>query len=399
MLTGQSIAWLIAISLWLTLGFCVQALVCWSQWRYLAGLLNAPDRTADPAAVAYGQRRALFQGLAYGEHILRIVIWLYTGVLLLLYAPFATAELGGAVGFVALFMLIDQLLRQVLPWARWKWMDRACGISRLGARDRLTDSLRQVALQTTIATAGALWVLWPLTVAASPWCWFLSTLCLVSGAGALLWGRPHLIEPLFNRFTALPDGELRTRLQAMMERCGTQLEQVWIVDSSRRSKLANAYFAGLGRRKRIVLFDTLIKQLPPAELEAVMAHELGHYACGHMRRYYAIQGGLLGVGFLGFGLLQPIVAPATSVYLWAVAAYVLLPALAWPLHPWFAWLRRRYEYEADAYAAHHAEREALVSALERLLKNNLGAPTMARGYMLFFATHPPADKRLLLLRT
>lgn len=398
MLTDHLAAWPVVISLWLALGLVVQALVCWSQWQHLGRLTSTPGNVLDATAIAYGQRRALFQWLGYVEQIMRIVFWLGAGVLVQLYSPFATFGIGGAVVFVALFMLVDQLLRQALPWARWKWVDRAFGLSRLRVGEMLADSLRQIALQIAIAVAAAFWILWPLVFTPSPWCWWLSALALVSGAAALHWGRPHLIEPLFHRFTALPDGELRTRLEAMMQRCDTQLEQVWVVDSSRRSKLANAYFAGLGRRKRVVLFDTLIEQLSPAELEAVMAHELGHYRCGHLRWYYTLMGGLIVGGYLCFGVLQPIIAPAMSIIVWAVCAYLLLPALAWPLQPGFAWLRRRYEYEADAYAARHAEPDALISALNQLLKNNLGAPTMATAYMLFYATHPPADKRLLQLQ-
>ncbi|GAB3677095.1 M48 family metalloprotease [Salinisphaera aquimarina] len=397
-MTGLSAGWLWAASLWLGLGLVLQAWICARQWQHLAGLSRASDTAAQPESIGYGQRRALFQWLVYLEQCLRVAFWLGAGALAASFQPFSTSGLAGALLFVVVFALIDQLLRLLLPWARWRWVDRAYGMSRMSGRELGADFLRRIGLQLVIAAMAAVWIVWPLALLDAPGGWWWSTVALLTGAAALFWGRPHLIEPLFNRFTALPNGELRDRLQAMMQRCGAQLEQVWVVDSSRRSKLANAYFAGLGRRKRVVLFDTLIAQLSPAELEAVMAHELGHYRCGHLRRYYLLQGTLLAGSFLLFGLLQPMIAPGLSSIVWAVAAYVLLPALAWPLQPWFAGLRRRYEYEADAYAARHAERDALVSALERLLKNNLGAPTMATAYMLFFATHPPADKRLLQLK-
>ncbi|MES1925952.1 M48 family metalloprotease [Salinisphaera sp. T31B1] len=384
------------LTAWLVTGLVIQAVVCAAQWRHL----NRLQRSGQFAgrACRYGQRRAVFQGLVFAERLARIGLWLGTGWLVVLHGLVATGGYLSGVAFAVVFAMADQALQRVLPWARWYWVERAAGVSTTTAATVIGDAARQWLTQTFTAFAGAVFVLWPFYTLGSAWQWPASGLCVVVGAGVLLWLRPQVIEPWFHRFTELPAGDLRSRLAALMHRCGAELDSVLVMDTSRRSRLANAQFTGWGRRKRVVLSDTLVAQLDPAELEAVMAHELGHFQCGHLRRYYGLQAVLLWLGWFVFGTLAPSFLASTEPAFAAAGAYLLLPALAWPLSPWFAALRRRYEYEADAFAAHHAGRGALLSALERLFANNLGAPTMARGYALMYATHPPADRRLARLR-
>ncbi|MES1928808.1 M48 family peptidase [Salinisphaera dokdonensis CL-ES53] len=388
---------LLVAGFWLVAGLAFEGVPCVRQWRHLAA--DTQSETPDAARRrVYGQRRALFQWLANLEGVLRVVFWLGLGLLAGLFDNLAVGGVVGVLGFVILFAVGDQLLREILPWARWWFIDRACGVSRSGPAEMASDSARRLALNTTIAALAGIWALWPFALLPFSMAWPLSGLLMICGMAALFWARPNLIDPLFHRFSPLECGELRERLEAMMQRCGTRLEDVLVVDSSRRSNLANAYFTGLGRQKRVVLFDTLIAHLSPAELEAVMAHELGHYRCGHLQRFYGSQALLLLGGYLALGALVAVAGVAVSPVVLAVAAYLLLPALGWPLKPWQSARKRRYEYEADDYAATHAERAALVSALERLLANNLNAPTMDRWYAAVFATHPPGDQRLQALR-
>jgi STE24 endopeptidase len=380
------------VATWLLAGLLFEAVVCARQWRHLAG-----DAPGTGSRSRYGQQRALFQWLAGVERIVRVVLWLATGALGALYASVEAYGEAGALVFVAVFAIADQLLCEVRAWARWWFAERAGGMSRSGMATVALDSGRRVALNAVIATLAAAWVLWPFSFWAFGWAWPISGGLLIAGAALLFWARPNLIAPLFERFKPLEAGELRQRLEAMMQRCGTHLEQVLVVDTSRRSRVANAYFTGLGRSKRVVLSDTLIAQLSAAELEAVMAHELGHYRCGHLQRFYASQAALLFGAYLALGAVAAMMnlspAPAELV----VAAYLLLPALGWPLQFWQSARRRRYEYEADAYAAEHADAAALISALEKLLANNLTAPTMDRWYAALFATHPPGASRLARL--
>ena len=380
---------------WLLLGLIFEAVPCLRQWQHLTRRRSGASNTRQ---TVYGQRRALFQWLGSLESVARVGLWLGAGALVALHSGLATGGAAGVLGFVVSFALVDQLLREILPWARWWFVERACGMSRSGPVTLAGDSARRLVLNAVIAVLAAAWVLWPFAVWPFVLAWPASGLLMIAGVAILFWVRPNVIDPLFQRFKPLEAGELRTRLDAMMQRCGSRLDDVLVVDSSRRSQMANAYFTGLGRSKRVVLFDTLIAHLSPAELEAVMAHELGHYRCGHLQRFYGAQAALLLAGYLGLGALAAGLGVAGSPVLLAVAAYVLLPALAWPLRPWQSAVRRRYEYEADAYAAHHAERAALASALEKLLANNLNAPTMDCWYAAVFATHPPGESRLQQLR-
>lgn len=396
----SGLPWTVAIVLavWLLAGLVLEAVLAWRQWRHLARV--EPGR--EPAAthcrrIRYGQRRALFQWLASAETVLRVAVWLGGGLSLLARAVTPDGWLSGVV-FVALFAAVDQLLGQPLRWGRWWAVERAFGTSRLDAAGMARDGLASGGLAVLLATLAAAWTLWPFGLLPAAVAWPLCGLLAIAAALAYFWARPNLIAPLFNRFTSLPAGALRERLAAMMTRSGAHLSDVRIMDGSRRSTLANAYFAGVGRSKRIVLLDTLMEQLPPAEIEAVLAHELGHFRCGHLQRYYGL---LFGLILAAVSLLPALLSAAgmeAAPVVMAAALFVLLPALAWPLRPLLSALKRRYEYEADAFAARHAEPAALVSALRRLLAHNLNAPTMDRWYAAFHATHPPGDERLSRLR-
>lgn len=388
-----------AIATWLLVGLIVEGLACLEQWRHLAA--QAEGWAGASTAIRYGQRRALFQWLSAVEKTVRVALWLVSGALVFLYDTFfpgagvpVVSVLLHVTGFVVAFALCDQLLREVVLIGRWYWVERACGMSIMAWPAVLADTLRRLLTQAVIALAAACALVWPLMIVGWPWQWLLSGVLLLAGSAVLYWVRPQLIEPLFHRFTVLAPGELRERLNAMMHRCGAELDNVLVMDTSRRSRLANAHFAGLGRRKRVVLSDTLIERLSPAELEAVVAHELGHFRCGHLHRYYGLQAVMLLSGYVVFGLLQSTMAPETTPAVWALSAYLLLPALAWPMKPVFAYMRRQYEYEADAFAARYAQRSALISALKQLLSANLGAATMATNYARYYATHPPGDIRL-----
>lgn len=398
MLTMTTIA--IALAVWLVTGLLFEAVLCLRQWRHLesrrvdAAAAGRVEHGANERQVVYGQRRALFQWLASVEAVARVLIWLAAGGLAVLHGGIAAFFPLGGLGLFVIFAGLDQLLREILPWARWWFVDRACGMSKRRWPSMLADSARRLGVNVVLALLAGVWLLWPFALWPFAIAWPVSAVAVVAGAAALFWARPNLVDPLFNRFDRLPAGELRDRLDAMMQRCGTHLDEVLVVDSSRRSNLANAYFTGLGRHKRVVLFDTLIQHLSPAELEAVMAHELGHYRCGHLQRFYGSQAALLLLGYLVFGVVVALAGASAPPAMLVIGAYVLLPALAWPLRPWTSARRRRYEYEADAYAATHAERTALVSALRKLLANNLNAPTMDRWYAAVFATHPPGEHRL-----
>jgi len=244
-----------------------------------------------------------------------------------------------------------------------------------------------------VRSAGGLWWLWA-------WAGWVAFSLLLAAAF------PRWIAPLFNRFTPLEDGELRRRIESLVSRCGFRASGLFVMDGSRRSSHGNAYFTGLGRTKRIVFFDTLVERLSADEVEAVLAHELGHYARGHIPRLLAVRFGiafalLAALGWAAgepafaaaLGLAHP-VSPGTLL-----AAFLLVvPVIAFPLQPLASVLSRRHEFEADAFAARHASADHLASALAKLYRDNAATLTPDPLHSLVYDSHPPASLRIARLR-
>jgi STE24 endopeptidase len=241
--------------------------------------------------------------------------------------------------------------------------------------------------------AGELWWVWAWLV------WSGFTLVLV-------WAYPRFIAPLFNRFEELPDDELRQRLEGLLDRCGFTSRGLQVMDGSKRSSHGNAYFTGFGRNRRIVLFDTLLRSLGPAEIEAVLAHELGHYRLNHIKQRLVVN---LITSFAGFALLGwlaqqswfhislgvSVPSPAATLVLFVLAAP---PFMYWTAPLAAAW-SRRHEYEADQFASEHADAEDLCTALIKLYRENASTLTPDPLYVRFNASHPPAIDRIAALRS
>jgi len=217
---------------------------------------------------------------------------------------------------------------------------------------------------------------------------------------------PTFIAPLFNKFTPLTDATLAARIDALLARCGFRSSGFFVMDGSRRSSHGNAYFTGFGAAKRIVFFDTLLNALKPVEIEAVLAHELGHYKLKHIWKRVAVSGiislaliallnHLLGQPwfYLGFGMNG--YTPAAALLLFML----VLPVYTFPLSPLFSQLSRQHEFEADAYAARQAQAGDLISALVKLYRDNAATLTPDPLYSTFYDSHPPAALRIAKLQT
>jgi STE24 endopeptidase len=216
-----------------------------------------------------------------------------------------------------------------------------------------------------------------------------------------------VIAPLFNKFEPLKDASLATRIDALLSRTGFSSRGVFVMDGSRRSSHGNAYFTGLGRAKRIVFFDTLVERLLPSEIEAVLAHELGHFKLRHVTKrlafsFIASLGFLALLGwlaqqpwfYLGLGV-QPQIAPGASNNGLALVLFVLvLPVFTFVLAPLGSLLSRKHEFEADAFAARHASADDLVSALVKLYQDNASTLTPDPLHSAFYDSHPPAAVRI-----
>ncbi|HET8552397.1 MAG TPA: M48 family metallopeptidase [Gammaproteobacteria bacterium] len=243
-----------------------------------------------------------------------------------------------------------------------------------------------------MARAGALWWLYVWAL------WLAFTLVMT-------WAYPALIAPLFNKFRPLDNAELKERLTALLARCGFSSEGVFVMDGSRRSAHGNAYFTGFGRNKRIVFFDTLMDTLDDVEIEAVMAHELGHFRLHHIKLrlvMFAVLG-LAGFALLGWLAAQPwfyhgLGVPTPSDHAALILFALVAPIFMFPLTPAFSWLSRGHEFAADNYATRQAAASALVSGLVKLYRDNSTTLTPDPIYSKFYDSHPPATVRIANLR-
>jgi STE24 endopeptidase len=221
------------------------------------------------------------------------------------------------------------------------------------------------------------------------------------------WAAPRFLAPLFNKFSPLADEALKKRLEILLDRCGFSARGgVFVMDGSLRSAHGNAYFTGIGRNKRIVFFDTLLARIEAAEIEAVLAHELGHFRLHHVRQRLAatIVVTLGGLALLAWAAGQPSLYSALGVPIPSSETALLLFAMVVPVFTFFAtplasWWSRRQEAAADQFAAKHADPRNLVAALLKLFRDNAATLTPDRIHSAFFDSHPPAVERIARLNS
>jgi len=239
---------------------------------------------------------------------------------------------------------------------------------------------------------------------AGRWWWLAAFGCWLAVTLLITWAWPAFIAPLFNKFSPLQDASLKERIEALLARCGFRSSGVFVVDGSRRSAHGNAYFTGIGRHKRIVFFDTLLQQLGSPEIEAVLAHELGHFRLHHVRQRLLVSFGTMLAGFALLGWLagSPRFYAVLGVPTPSPHAALILFALVVPLALFFTtplsslW-SRRHEFAADHFASQHASAQELASALVKLYRDNASTLTPDRLYTAFYYSHPPALERIARL--
>jgi STE24 endopeptidase len=249
-----------------------------------------------------------------------------------------------------------------------------------------------LAMLTLMERAGQWWWIWA-------WLLWLSVMFLMT------WAYPAFIAPLFNKFSPLKDETLKTRIEALLTRCGFKSKGVFVVDNSRRSSHGNAYFTGIGNNKRIVFFDTLLESLGHSEVEAVLAHELGHFSLKHVRKrlLLSIATTFVALAVLGWLTTQQAFYTALGVQTPSTHAALLLFILAAPFFTFFitplsSMWSRRHEFEADDFAKQHANPIQLADALVKLYRENASTLTPDPVYVAFHYSHPPALERIARLR-
>lgn len=408
---------------WLTLLFIAAVIIStavelWLSHRQIAAVAAHRDRVPEPfadtvsaeehakaadytiAKARFGRigeivNAAVTLGLTVGGGIAAIdALWRHTG--------WTQPWLGAAV--IASVFCITGLIH--LPLSLWSTfrLEARFGFNRTTLKLFLADLGKSLLLAVLLGTPLLLATLTLMERAGQLW-WVWAWLLWLAMMFFMTWAFPAFIAPLFNKFSPLKDEVLKSRIEALLTRCGFASKGVFVVDNSRRSSHGNAYFTGIGRHKRIVFFDTLLDRLGHPEVEAVLAHELGHFQLKHVRKRLLVS---IGTTFVGLALLgwltgRPTFYAALGVPLPSTHAALLLFVLAAPVFTFFAtplgslW-SRRHEFEADGFAAQHASATELAAALVKLYRDNANTLTPDSVYAAFHYSHPPALERITRLR-
>jgi STE24 endopeptidase len=308
-----------------------------------------------------------------------------------------TAMIASVALLIALVDLPITLYRTFVIEARY-------GFNRMTLRLFLVDLAKQALLAALLGIPLLLLVLWLMQKMGDLW-WLYVWLAWMGFNLLVLLLFPTFIAPLFNRFSKLEDPGLAGRIESLLKRCGFRASGLYVMDGSRRSSHGNAYFTGFGAAKRIVFFDTLLSRLAPPEVEAVLAHELGHYRLHHVWKRIALLFAA-SLGFLwllgqlidqqwfyeGLGVRHPSTAAALLLFMLTV------PVFTFFLQPLSSLYSRRHEFEADRYAAQHADSSDLVKALVKLYQDNAATLTPDPVHSAFYDSHPPAAIRIARLK-
>jgi STE24 endopeptidase len=305
------------------------------------------------------------------------------------------------------FMLISGLVNLPLSYYQTFKVEQHFGFNNMTVGLWLSDLVKGTALGVVLGLPLVWAILWLMESGGNQW-WLLAWALLVGYQLFVMWLAPNYIMPLFNKFQPLEDPQLQARVDALMQRTGFKSDGFFVMDGSRRSAHSNAFFTGLGKQKRVVFFDTLLKQLSPSEMEAVLAHELGHAKLNHipksMLRSFAVS--LVGMAALGWlstqvwfytGLgVQPHLASSNNALALLLFMQVV-PLVTFITTPLSAIKSRQHEFEADAFACAHASGQDLRQALLKLYQDNASTLTPDPLYVAFYHSHPPASQRLARL--
>jgi STE24 endopeptidase len=305
--------------------------------------------------------------------------------------------------------LITGIIDLPFSWHRQFGIEEKFGFNRMTPALFFTDMFKGILLGLAIGLP-LLWVVLTLMTEAGQYWWVWTWFVWVGFNALLLWLFPTFIAPLFNKFKPLEDGPLKERIEGLLKRCDFTSQGLFIMDGSKRSAHGNAYFTGMGKAKRIVFFDTLIERLNPQEIEAVLAHELGHFKRQHIRKRL-IQS--FALSFLVLALLGWIstkawfylslgITPDLNGYNagLALALFSLVfPVFGFFLTPINSMGSRKHEYEADAFAAEKSSANDLITALVKLYQDNAATLTPDPLYSKFYDSHPPAPLRIAHLQS
>jgi len=322
------------------------------------------------------------------------------------------ASLGqGIIQQIALLVsivLISGAIDLPFSWYKQFYLEEHFGFNRMSKKLFFVDLVKGLLIGGLIGIP-LLWIILSLMAQAGSLWWLWAWAVLTVFSLLMQWIFPSVIAPLFNQFQALEDGALKTQIEALLKRCDFASQGLFVMDGSKRSAHGNAFFAGMGKAKRIVFFDTLIEKLNPNEVEAVLAHELGHFKCNHIRKRLIISFAL------SFGIFALLGWISTQVWFYedlgvmpsldgyngglALALFMLVsPVFTFFFTPLGSLASRKHEYEADNFAASKSSASDLIAALVKLYQDNASTLTPDPIYTAFYSSHPPAPLRIANLQ-
>ena len=315
-------------------------------------------------------------------------------------APGLLAQLTLLLGFIAVGTVIDLPLTLYQTFV----LEERFGFNKTTFKLWLLDGIKSAVVGALVGLPIAALILWVMGATGPLW-WFWAWAVWMGFNLLLLMVYPSFIAPLFNKFQPLEDETLKARVTALMQRCGFSAKGLFVMDGSKRSAHANAYFTGFGAAKRVVFYDTLLAKLSPDEVDAVLAHELGHFKHKHIIQRIVM---MFAISLLGFALLgylsnqtwfftglgvQPNMAGGNDAL--ALILFMLaVPVFSFFLSPLSAQLSRKHEFQADAYAVAQTSGEHLAAALLKLYEDNASTLTPDPLFVKFYYSHPPATERL-----
>ncbi|MDE2118032.1 MAG: M48 family metallopeptidase [Betaproteobacteria bacterium] len=341
---------------------------------------------------------ALLLAFTLGGVIQQIAdFWLHT---------FSTPLMQGMAAIV-LVLILFSLLEMPFNLYRTFVIEARYGFNKMTLALYLADALKGILLGAALGLPLLFGVLWLMERMGGNW-WLYVWGVWVAFNLLLLFIYPTFIAPLFNKFLPLQDESLKVRIEALLKKCGFTASGLFVMDGSKRSTHGNAYFTGFGKTKRIVFFDTLLSRLTPNEIEAVLAHELGHFKRHHVLKRIAftftlslaflwLLAQLMQASWFYEGLGVTMTSTTFDTALALLLFFLVLPVFNFLLHPLMSAHSRRHEFEADAYAAQQTAAGILANALVKMYQDNAATLTPDPLYSMFYDTHPPALVRIARL--
>jgi len=354
-------------------------------------------------AADYTTTKVKFGRLPLFYEVALLLMWTLAGGLDWLDQNIMTLDLNPiltGITVILVFTFISSLLD--LPFSLYNTfvIEEKFGFNRTTIKTFISDMIKGSLLGLAIGIPLLYVILWLMEQSGEQW--WLYTWLVISGFSLfMMWIYPTWIAPIFNKFKPLEEGETLSRIKNLLERCGFNSNGIFVIDGSKRSSHGNAYFSGFGRNKRIVFFDTLLKMLSDDELEAVLAHELGHFKKKHIVKGMVISFAttLLALAILAWLMKAEWFYTAlgvthASTYMALLLFTLVVPVFTFAFQPLFSIFSRKNEFEADAFAAQQTDAKYLIQALVGLYKENASTLTPDPLYSAFYDSHPPAPVRI-----